>query len=98
MAFSGNHEYRIDCSISDVLLHDRVQKVNEPGASRENIELHVRANDYFPMMSTMLGFLEESVGLCGPNDALTDAQIRAIKAARKDLNYLHQHYRIVPNE
>ncbi len=97
MAFSDTHEYRISCTVSEMAIHDRPH-TNEPGASRENIELHVRANDYFPMMSTLLGFLEESVGLCGPADALTDAQIRAITAARKDLAYLHQHYRIVPND
>lgn len=95
MAFSDNREYKIECTV-DTLVHDRPVMSDEPGATKENIELHVRADDYFPSISTMLSFLEESIGLCGPEGALSDAQVRAIQASRKDLAYLHKHYRIVP--
>jgi len=96
MAFSDDREYDIACTVTEVTMRDRSVMRDEPGSTKENIELHVRADDYFPMMSTMLGFLEESISLCDPMDALSEAQIRAISAARKDLAYLHKHYRIVP--
>ena len=96
MAFSDDREYRIELTVSETVCNDRPVLSDEPGATKENIELHVRADDYFPMMSAVLGFLEESIGMCGPEDALSKAQIRAIQASRKDLAYLHKHYRIVP--
>lgn len=61
------------------------------------LEFHVRTGDYFPLLATVMGFLEESVREC-ENGFLTIAPIEAevVRTLRQDLIHLYQHYQITP--
>ncbi|MBU6388488.1 hypothetical protein KGQ72_01250 [Patescibacteria group bacterium] len=55
---------------------------------------HIETDDYFRFLSTLLGFVEETLadGNHGQDDL--SIQLEAIRATRKDLAYLNDHYRI----
>lgn len=65
---------------------------------RQNaLAFHIETDDYFPFLATLLGFVEETLATMdhsGKN--ITSIEIEAIRAARKDLQYLHIHCRIEP--
>lgn len=56
----------------------------------ERLEFHLKSGDYFPMLATILGFVEETVKDC----AKDDVQYGLIQKVRKDLMHLHKNYRI----
>ncbi len=60
----------------------------------ERLEFHLNAGDYFPMLATILGFLQETAKDC----AKDDVQYELIKKVRKDLMHLHQNYRITKKD
>lgn len=58
---------------------------------------HVRTGDYFAVLATVLGFIEEALTACAaggvtPSPRLVD-EVRDI---RRDLRYLDRRYTIVP--
>ncbi|MDB5195371.1 MAG: hypothetical protein JWO84_555 [Parcubacteria group bacterium] len=63
----------------------------------ERLEFHIKTGDYFPLLATVMGFLEESIRTC-ENGFLTIAPIEAkvIENIRQDLIHLHKHYQIQP--
>jgi hypothetical protein len=64
----------------------------------ERLSFHLQTGDYFPMLATILGFVEESVQDCSCTavDALAPLERDVLKGTRHDLMYLHKNYRIVP--
>lgn len=64
----------------------------------ERLKFHLESGDYFRLLATMFGFLEETVeNKCEtvPGEMM-DIQCETITRFRKDLEYLHQHYQILP--
>jgi hypothetical protein len=61
----------------------------------QQLEFHVRTGDYFPVLATVLCFLEESVKACESGTPhVTAVTAEAIQSVRNDLLYLHKHYSI----
>lgn len=60
----------------------------------ERLEFHLKNGDYFPMLATILGFLQETVKDC----AKDSTQYQLVQDVRKDLMHLHKNYRIEPKE
>lgn len=60
----------------------------------ERIDFHVEKGDYFALLSTVMGFLQESLADC----AKGSKEYELTKDLRKDLRYLHENYRIVPKD
>lgn len=66
----------------------------------ERLKFHVDTGDYFRLIGTILGFLEETVeNKCQavPGE-LMDMQCQTIERFRKDLEYLHHNYQILPKQ
>jgi hypothetical protein len=64
---------------------------------RQNaLAFHIETDDYFPFLATLLGFVEETLATGDCTQNLTSIEVEAIRAARKDLQYLHTHCRIEP--
>jgi hypothetical protein len=63
----------------------------------KELEFHIKSGDYFPLLATIMGFLEESVRQC-ENGFLTIAPMESevIQNVRKDLIHLHKNYQIQP--
>ncbi len=66
----------------------------------ERLSFHLESGDYFPMLATLLGFVQETVQncSCGLMQDVVPIETDTLKAARKDLMYLHRNYKIVPDE
>lgn len=63
--------------------------------SPERIDYHIRTGDYFSVLATMLGFLEET--LVPENE--TSAHMKALAhELRTDLRYVQANYAIVPRK
>ena len=64
----------------------------------ERLSYHLQTGDYFPMLATVLGFVQESVQecSCSSEDRLAPLERDVLKGTRHDLMYLHKNYRIVP--
>ncbi len=60
------------------------------------LNFHLETDDYFPFLSTLLGFAEETVASQDCTQEINAIQLKAIQAARKDLAYLRDNYRITP--
>lgn len=69
---------------------------SEPERLRQ-LEYHIESGDYFPLLATVLGFLEEGMREC-ETGVLTLAPIEAevIEGFRRDLIHLHKNYKIAP--
>lgn len=64
---------------------------------RQNaLAFHIETDDYFPFLATLLGFVEETLATGDRTQNLTSIEVEAIRAARKDLRYLHTHCKIEP--
>lgn len=61
----------------------------------KQLEFHIDSGDYFPLLATIMGFLEEGIREC-ENGFLTIVPMESeiIQNVRKDLLHLHQHYKI----
>jgi hypothetical protein len=66
----------------------------------ERLKFHLETGDYFPMLATVLGFIEETVSECECTQIVEKVPLetKAVRDARKDLLYLHRNYYIVPKE
>ncbi len=64
----------------------------------ERLDFHLKTGDYFRVLATVLGFLEETVAdcTCSAVSDMTPLEQEVIKSLRQDLAYLHDNYRIVP--
>ena len=60
------------------------------------LTFHVETGDYFPSLATLLGFVEETLAGADSAQESISIQLEAVRAARKDLHYLHDHCRIEP--
>ena len=77
----------------------QITEIESPDEERlGRLSYHLETGDYFPMLATVLGFVEESVQTCScaETEALLPLEAVALKGARTDLMYLHKNYRLVP--
>ena len=65
----------------------------------QQLEYHIETGDYFPLLSTVLGFMEETMQECETGTlSLIPMEADVIRQMRKDLVHLHTHYDILPKE
>jgi hypothetical protein len=57
----------------------------------EHIDLHIETGDYFAMLATVMGFMQEGLEECKGRSR----EHELAQELRQDLRYLQQHYRIV---
>ena len=58
---------------------------------------HLRSGDYLATLSTYLGVLQEILqDAITKNESPQQQSVDLLKGMRKDLNYVHKEYRIVP--
>lgn len=67
--------------------------VRDAPAENERLLFHVRSGDYFAMVATALGFVEEALAT-KEEDALPSPELSVLRQLKKDLLYLHAHYDI----
>lgn len=60
----------------------------------QKLAFHIESDDYFPYLSTLLSFVEEMLTTGESSEELIGLQLAAVQATRKDLGYLHDHFRI----
>jgi hypothetical protein len=72
-----------------------VESISDDAHSR--LLFHVKTGDYFAVLATVLGFVEESLSEKAP-DALEEKELALVQKLRENLIYLHQNYRIEPKE
>jgi hypothetical protein len=58
------------------------------------LHFHLKTGDYFPILATILGFIEETVSTYPAKDAMPCLERQLIQGVRKDLMYLHEYYQI----
>ena len=58
------------------------------------LAFHIQSDDYFPYLSALLGFVEETLAAGDGTDECVRIQVEAIRATRGDLQYLQDHFRI----
>ncbi|MEO6536360.1 MAG: hypothetical protein ABIT47_01595 [Candidatus Paceibacterota bacterium] len=59
------------------------------------LHFHLKTGDYFPMLATILGFVEETIASYSTApDTLPTLEKELISSVRKDLMYLHEYYQI----
>ena len=63
------------------------------------LEYHLQTGDYFPLLSTVMGFFEEAMRECqtGPL-VLAPMEAEVIRQMREDLIHLHNNYEIRPKQ
>lgn len=76
------------------------ERMTDSGSDPERLrqlEFHIQSGDYFPLLATVLGFLEEGMREC-ETGTLTLAPVEAevIENFRRDLIHLHKNYTIAP--
>jgi len=65
----------------------------------DRLMYHLASGDYFNMLATALGFLEESLKQhCVENPDLEAREIKLARELRADLRYLNENYRIAPKD
>ena len=66
----------------------------------ERLLFHIQTGDYFSVINSVLGFCEEEVvsHFEDAEMAKGSSLLGAIRIVRKDLQYLHNHYQIVPKD
>lgn len=82
-------------SACELVIDEAVQKIHS-----ENLPLHLESGDYFALLSTVLGFVEETVAncKCGLSEDIVPLETTSIRDLRRDLNYLQKNYQIVPKQ
>ena len=78
--------------------HTSFPKETEVDTERlAQLRFHLESGDYFRLLATVFGFLEESVKECevGPI-TLAPVEAELIQSVRKDLFHLHDNYEIKP--
>lgn len=61
--------------------------------SPQRIDYHIRTGDYFSVLATLVGFLEEALG---PNSSASEREKALARELRTDLRYVQANYKIVP--
>lgn len=59
---------------------------------------HVENGDYFAMLATLLGFVEETASKLQEKDEAMKIAEMQIARLRKNLQYLHENYNITPKK
>lgn len=63
------------------------------------LRFHIETDDYFRFLATLLSFFEETLASGdGTQKESLAIELEAVRAARKDLQYLNDHYRIEPRQ
>jgi len=63
----------------------------------EQLQYHLETGDYFPLLSTIMGFMEEAMRECQTGTlTLVPMEAEVIRQMREDLIHLHTHYEIKP--
>lgn len=60
------------------------------------LNLHIKTGDYFRFLTTTLSFIEETLSEHKNASEVVSIQLEAVRATRKDLKYLDEHYVIEP--
>jgi len=66
--------------------------------SPKNIDFHIRSGDYFAMLATIMGFLEEALDTCVGEHGGNDRQRALAREVRHDLRYVQANYEIIPRK
>ncbi len=75
-----------------------IQDAEDAEGELKQLIFHVENGDYFAMLSTLLGFVEETAGkLQEKDEAMKIAEIQ-IARLRENLKYLHENYTITPKK
>lgn len=80
-------------SVSALFLRD------DEGERHDRLMYHISSGDYFNMVATILGFLEESLQQrATPEEELEARELKLARELREDLRYLNEHFCIQPKE
>lgn len=61
----------------------------------QHLLFHLETGDYFAMLATIMGFIEESLQSAAvKNEPLKERELALIRDLKKDLMYLHENYYI----
>lgn len=63
--------------------------------SPQNLDFHIRNDDYFSFLATIMGFIEEGLGTCSDNTEAERLKSQA-RELRHDLRYIQANYHILP--
>jgi len=67
--------------------------VRDAPSENERLLFHIRTGDYFAMVATALGFVEEALET-KEEDTLPSPELSVLRQIKKDLLFLHAHYDI----
>ncbi len=62
---------------------------------RERLLFHINTGDYFAMVATALGFVEEKLSSL---EKTPSQELRLLRTLKSDLQYLHAHYAVCPKK
>ncbi|MFA5877183.1 MAG: hypothetical protein WC880_02340 [Candidatus Paceibacterota bacterium] len=79
----------------DILILDDSQDTAE---QLKQFVFHVENGDYFAMLATLLGFVEETASKLEEKDEAMKIAEMQIARLRKNLQYLHENYNITPKK
>lgn len=79
---------------ADIVIIDTTGEPNT--VSVNNFDFHVKNGDYFAMIATLLGFVEETTQKLKEKDEAMKIAEAQIMALRKNLLYLQENYKIEP--
>lgn len=63
--------------------------------SPQNLDFHIRNDDYFSFLATIMGFIEEGLGTCTDVEHADKLKSQA-RELRHDLRYIQANYHILP--
>lgn len=67
----------------------------------ERLKFHIKTEDYFAMLATALGIVEEKLATCEQKEdkenPFVSKEVKLLRSLRADLRYAHRHYRILKN-
>jgi hypothetical protein len=61
----------------------------------EQLAFHIRSDDYFRYLSSLLSFVEDTLASDDRSDEMASIQLAAIRATRQDLHFLDEHFKII---
>jgi hypothetical protein len=76
-------------------VYGMIESVSDDAHAR--LLFHVNTGDYFAVLATVLGFVEESL-VERTASRLEEKEVALVQKLRENLIYLHEHYRIEPKE
>ena len=63
---------------------------------QHHLAFHIESDDYFPYLSALLGFVEETLSSADTSDESVRIQVEVIRATRQDLCFLQDRFHIQP--